>query len=183
MAIHDTIVSLLKESLLEYLHVAEFCINYRKETTWGRNQVGGCLGYPGTTLMFCILDTIGSYHRGRKDFFVEVDGKKRNIRNDSYQHFFILNSEYYQQRLSQSTIKKLYENYRNLLLHNAALANDHLLFIGEPNTIPFPIHDNRPHVNVTAFLRVSKEAVNLFMTRIDDIVPKRDQVKIIGLKR
>ena len=183
MATHDTIGSLLKESLLEYLHVAEFCINYRKEPTWGSNQVGGCLGCPGTALMFCILDTIGAYHRGRKDFPIMVDGEKKYIKKPSYQHFFILNSEYYHQQLSESNIKKLYENYRNLLLHNAALAIDHPLFKGESNAPPFPICDDRPRVNVTAFLRVSQEAVKLFMPRIDEIVPKSDQVKIIGSKR
>ena len=183
MAIHDTTVSLLKESLPEYLHAAEFCINYRKETTRGNNQVGGCLGYPGTTLMFCILDAIGSYHRGLDDFSVKVNGKEMDIRNDSYHHFFILNSDYYKQQLSEANIKKLYKNYRNLLLHNAALAIDHFLLMGEPNKTPFPICDDRPHVNVTAFLRVSKEAVNLFMTRIDEIVPKSDQVKTIRQKR
>jgi hypothetical protein len=180
MAIHDSTASMLKESLREYLHVAEFCITYRKDIAWGRNQVGGCLGYPGTALMFCILDTIGSYYRGRKDFFVEIDGKKRTITNDSYHHFFMLNSEYYKQQLGEVTIKKLYENYRNLLLHNAALAIDHILFMGESNALPFPVHDNRPHVNVTAFLQISKDAVALFLQRIDEVVHKSDQVRIIG---
>jgi hypothetical protein len=183
MAIHDTIASMLKESLREYLHVAEFCITYRKDIAWGSNQVGGCLGWPGTALMFCILDTIGSYYRDRKDFFVKIDGKNRTIKNDSYHHFFMLNSEYYKQQLGEVTIKKLYENYRNLLLHNAALAMDHFLFIGDSNAPPFPVQDNRPHVNVTAFLQISKEAVALFLQRIDEVVNKSDQVRIIKLKR
>ena len=183
MALHDSTASMLKESLREYLHVAEFCITYRKDIAWGRDQEGGCLGYPGTALMFCILDTIGSYYRGRKDFLVQIDGKNRMITNDSYHHFFMLNSEYYKQQLGEDTIKKLYENYRNLLLHNAALAMDHFLFIGEPNALPFPVHDNRPHVNVTAFLRISKEAVDLFLPRIDEVVKKSDQGRIIGLKQ
>jgi hypothetical protein len=81
------------------------------------------------------------------------------------------------------TIKKLYENYRNLLLHNVALAMDHILFMGESNALPFLILNNRPHVNVTAFLQISKEAVALFLQRIDEVVDKSDQVRIIGLKR
>jgi hypothetical protein len=76
MALHDSTVSMLKESLPEYLKAAEFCINYRKDKTYGHDQEGGCLGYPGTSLMFCILDTIGSYYRGRKDIFVDIEGKK-----------------------------------------------------------------------------------------------------------
>jgi hypothetical protein len=183
MAIHDSTASMLRESLREYLHVAEFCITYRKEIAWGHDQAGGCLGYPGTALMFCILDTIGSYYKGRNDFFVEIEGTNRTITKDGYHHFFILNSEYYKQQLGEFTIKKLYENYRNLLLHNAALAMEHILFMGEPNAPPFPVVSNRPHVNVTAFLQISKEAVALFLQRIDEVVRKSDQVRDIGLKR
>lgn len=183
MALHDSTVSMLQESLPEYLKVAEFSINYRKDTAWGEDQVGGCLGYPGTSLMFCILDTIGSYYRGRKDFFVDIDGRKRNVVNDSYHHFFLLNSDYYKQQLSEDSIKKLYQNYRSLLVHNAVLAADHFLLLGEPNATPFPIYDNRPHINVTGFLRVSREAIGIFLSGIDDVVSKSDQLRIIGLKR
>jgi hypothetical protein len=174
---------MLKESLPEYLKVAEFCINYRKDTTWGADQAGGCLGYPGTSLMFCILDTIGSYHRGRKDFFVDIEGKKRNVINDSYHHFFMLNSDYYKQRLTEDSIKRLYDNYRNLLLHNAVLAEGHILFWGESSAAAFPTYNSRPHINVAAFLRISREAVDLFLPQIEDVVSKSDQLRIVGLKR
>jgi hypothetical protein len=60
---------------------------------------------------------------------------------------------------------------------------DHILFMGESNALPFLILNNRPHVNVTAFLQISKEAVALFLQRIDEVVDKSDQVRIIGLKR
>lgn len=87
MAVHDSTISLLNESLREHLYAAETCINFRKDITWGQNQDGGCLGFPGVTLMFCIVDAIGSYHRGKKDFRVEVDGSDREIKNDSFHHF------------------------------------------------------------------------------------------------
>ena len=183
MAIHYSTASMLKESLREYLHAAAFCITYRKDIAWDLNQVGGCLGYPGTALMFCILDTIGSYYRDQKDFFVEIDERNRTITNSSYHHFFVLNSEYYKQQLGEATIKKLYQNYRSLLLHNGALAMDHILFMGESDAPPFPVHNNRPLVNVTAFLEISKKAVDLFLKRIDGVLHKSDQVRIIGLKR
>jgi len=183
MAVHESIPSMLRESLQEYLHVAEFCITYRKDIAWGSNQVGGCLGYPGAALMFCIVDAIGSYYRGREDFIVKIDGKNRKIKNDSYHHFFVLNSEYYKQQLTEDAIKKLHENYRSLLLHNAALPMDHILFICEQSPFPFPVLNNRPHVNVTAFLQISKEAVVLFLQRIDEVVNQSDQAKNIRLKR
>ncbi len=183
MAVHESIPSMLRESLPEYLHVAEFCITYRKDIRWGSNQVGGCLGYPGAALMFCILDAIGSYYRGREDFIVKIDGKDKTIRNDKHHHFYVLNSEYYRQQLTEDVIKKLYGNYRSLLLHNAALPVDHILFICEESPFPFPVLNNRPHVNVTAFLRISKEAVALFLQRIDEVANRGDQVRNIGLKR
>jgi hypothetical protein len=183
MALHDSPVSLLKESLPEYLHVAEFCVNFRKDAAWGHDQVGGCLGYPGATIMFCVVDTIGSYHRRRKDFKVQIDGSEREITNDSFHHFFILNSDYYNQQLSESTIKKLYDNYRNLLLHNASLAINHILFMSKSEDPVFPVHDGKPHVNVSGFLRITKLAVERFLNRVDEIVPGSDQEKVIKLKR
>jgi hypothetical protein len=182
MAIHDSIVSLLRESLTEYLHVAEYCINFRKDVAWGKDQVGGCLGYPGATIMFCIVDTIGSYHRKRKDFMVRVDGKDRQITNNSFHHFFVFNSDYYNQQLSEPIIKKLYDNYRSLLLHNAVLAIDHFLFMGNSDEPAFPVENGKPHVNVSAFLKVTKSAVHKFLARVDQIVPGSDQEKIIRLK-
>jgi len=174
---------MLKESLKEYLHAAEYCINYRKGISWPSGQAGGCLGYPGTALMFCILDTIGSYHRGRKDFMVPIDGKNRVINNKSHHHFFMLNSEYYEQSLEENSIKKLYDNYRNLLLHNATLAANHILFMGAPNGPPFPISKSRPHINVTAFLEITKAAVALFLKNINEVLNKSNQVKVIEMKR
>lgn len=183
MASHGSTVSLLKESLREYLHVAEYCINFHKDVAWGHDQAGGCLGYPGAMIMFCIADTIGSYHRKRKGFSVQVDGSEKEIINDSFHHFFILNSDYYNQQLSEAIIKKLYYNYRSFLLHNAALAIDHVLFIGKPDDPTFPVRDGKPHVNVSAFFQITKSAVQKFLNSIDKIVPGSDQEKVVKLKQ
>ncbi|MCB4757600.1 MAG: hypothetical protein LHV69_11330 [Elusimicrobia bacterium] len=176
MAIHPNSSSLLKESIPEYLQAAEYCLNFRKPN-------GGCLGYPGAALMFSIADSIGSYHRGRTDFTILIDGKNCSIRKESFHHFFILNSNYYQLSLSENTIKKLYENYRCLLLHNAALALNNFLYLGDSNAVPFIQDDQGVHVNVSGFLRVTREAVSKFMKQIDVVVPGSSQEKIIELKR
>ena len=183
MAIHGSAVSMLKESLREYVYVADLCINFRKDMEWGNEQLGGCLGFPGATLMFCVVDTIGSYHRKRKGFKVRVDGSEREITNDSFHHFFILNSTYYDQRLSEEIIKKLYKNYRSLLLHNAMLASGHMLFRDKPEDPPFRVDDGKPHVNIAAFLRVTKSAVEKFLGQAEHIVPGSHQEKVTGLKR
>src|SRR6267142_1660006 len=117
MAIHPDLKSLLRESVREYLEVAEYCVSYRKDARWGTAQVGGCLGYPGAVMLFSIVDTIGSFHRGSTGISVVVDGKAVEIRKKGFQHFFILNSDYYGQHLDERTIKRLYNNFRNLLMH------------------------------------------------------------------
>lgn len=75
MAIHPDLTSLIRESLPEYLHVAEYCVQFRKDASWGHGRVGGCLGYPAAVMMFSIVDTVGSYYRGRTDLPITVDGK------------------------------------------------------------------------------------------------------------
>jgi hypothetical protein len=176
MAQHETIASLLKESLPEFLQAAEYCIGFCKDN-------GGCLGYPGAAIMFSIADSLGSYHQGRRDFTVCVDDKSKFIKTDGYQHLFIFNSEFYGLGLSETTIKKLYNNYRCLLLHNSALAPYHFLFPGDPQAPPFVPDGSKVHVNVQAFLRVTQKAVSIFLEKVDQIVPGSIQEKTIGRKR
>jgi hypothetical protein len=109
MALHDTPASMLKESLNESLTVAEYCLAYRKND-------GGCLGYPAAMILFSIVDTIGSYFRKNKNLRILIDGKTRFIDSDGYKHFFILNSPYFEQHLSEKVIKTLYIKFRSLLL-------------------------------------------------------------------
>jgi len=50
MAIHTGTVSLLKESLPEFLEAARYCVKFNKNIEWGHDQVGGCLGFPASAL-------------------------------------------------------------------------------------------------------------------------------------
>ncbi len=185
MAIHKDTSSMLRESLQEYLKVAEYCIQFRKDPKeWGE---GGCYGYPAAVMLFCILDTIGSYHHGRKEFKVQIDGKEKSINNDGYQFFFVLNSPYYNQSLSEVYIKKLYDNYRCLLMHNGAMAFDHFLLSDPSIPQPFPIRNDGvrkvPLVNLYYFLAISQGAVSMFLNDIHQIVPGSKQAEIIKKKR
>ncbi len=183
MAIHPSTTSLLHESLPEFLQAAAHCISFSKGVGWPAQQKGGCLGYPGAGLLFCIADTIGSYHERREGFTVKIDGKERSIDTDGYQHLFILNSPLYNQDLTEAHIKKLYSNYRNLLLHNSALADNNFLFLGEAPGDPFHIENGTPHVNVAGFLRVSQAAVSAFLSRASAVVPGSHQESIIEKKK
>jgi hypothetical protein len=133
--------------------------------------------------MFCIVDAIGSYHRGKKDFRVKVDGSDREIKKNSFHHFIILNSGYYSEQLNEQIIKKLYENYRCPLLHNSALPTDHILFMGKPEDPIFPIQEQKVHINVPAFLRITKSAVRKFLERMESIVPLSNQNQVTAGKR
>ena len=183
MAVHSTTSSLLKESLPEFVRAAEFCVAFRKDEKWGQAQIGGILGYPAVALLFCVADSIGSYHRGKPGYTVLVDGKHVPITNALHHHFYIFNSDYYGLALTESSIKKLYKNYRNLLLHNSALAMNHVLFCGDPADQPFLLDTGKIHVNVRAFLRVSQTSLSKFLPVIESVVPGSEQEKLISLKR
>ena len=172
MAIHPDTSNLLRESLPEFLQTAEHCIAFRKGSAeWGPEQAGGCFGYPGASLLFAIADTIGSFHRGRADFEVQVDGRPKRITSKGFQHLRVFNSGFYGLNLSGRVIRDLYSKYRNLLVHNASLAPEHFLFLGAEDDEPFPLDGDRVMVNVAGFLRISRGAVEDFLAHVDDIVP------------
>ena len=182
MAIHPSLVALLRESIPEFLHTAAYCVSFRKDETWDRTQVGGCLGFPASALLLSIADSIGSYHAGDPKFVIPLEGKEVSIRSDPSQHLFIFNSDYYGLSLARNTIKKIYENYRCLLVHNSALAFDHVLFKGGEDDDPFPIHNGTVHLNVAALLCVTRKAVTTFMKVIDCVVPNSVQQRRMHLK-
>lgn len=182
MVTHSNLTSMIRESLPEYLLVAEYCVQFEKDAMWPKRQIGGCLGYPAAVMLFSILDTIGSFHRGT-DLRMMIDGKARDIRNEGFQHFFALNSEYYGQALDEFTIKKLYDNFRNLLIHNASLAPLHFLIKDPIGKDAFLKSADGIKVNVSAFVEISRAAVQKFLFRLDQIVPGSRQAVNISLKR
>ena len=147
-----------------------------------RRLLGLLGGSSGAALLFTVADTIGSFHRVRKGFKLTVDGKCQRITQSGPQHFRIFNSEFYGLDLTGSTIEALYSKYRNPLIHNASLTHGHCLFLGEAGDEPFPLDIDRVRVNVAAFLRVSRGAVDKFLTQVDDIVPGSRQEDDINRK-
>ena len=178
MAIHSSTHSLIHEALTEYLAIAEHCITTGKPT-------GGCYGFPTALLCFTIVDAIGSFYRGNTSRTINIDEKTRTIDGDGFKHYFILNSDYYHQSLSEKDIKRLYEYYRCLLVHNAALAPNCVLDIGKETDSPFTKHTS-PHidyVNLRPFLDLSHIAVAKFLKVSPTLVPVSKQGKGIENKR
>ena len=162
MAIHYSISSMLQESLVEMVLVADYCIKFRKDPKiWGSY---GCFGYPAAILLLSIADSIGSYVLG---------GSVAN-------HFKILNHrDYYNLKLNNDSIKIIYEKYRNLLNHNAVMAVDCSLDIGDEKSQVFEMKNNKPLINLTPFLIVTKKSVVKFLENVENVVINSAQLQRI----
>ncbi len=179
MAIHSSTHSLIQEAMIEYLAIADHCIMTAKPT-------GGCYGFPTALLLFSIVDTIGSFYRGNTSLNISVEGKKKAIRGTGFQHYFILNSDYYGQALSEKDIQRLYDYYRCLLVHNAALAPGNFLDIGNSTDPPFAKRSGSSHidyVNLRPFLDLTHVAVAKFLKVAPSLVPNSNQGRGIKKKR
>lgn len=163
--------------------MAEYCVKFRKDPAWGPEQAGGCLGYPAAVMLFSIVDTIGSFYRGRTDLKIAIGGKPAEIRRDDFQHFFILNSEFYGQSLDEPAIKRLYDNFRSLLVHTASLGPSSCLW-NDPNVSDaFPVVNGSLRVNVPGFLNITRGAVALFLACVDEVVPSSQQASNIDRRK
>lgn len=143
MAIHHEKIGLLKESLLEMLHVSEYTVTFKKidKTKWADYATGGILGYPAVIILFSIIDCLGSVFAGNNKFSVIIDGKNRPIRNAS-QHIYILNSRYFNLDLSQIDLDNIYKNIKSTLTHNSLLPEGNILQTGEKENLPFNVAIN-----------------------------------------
>jgi hypothetical protein len=179
MAMHNSIPSMLEESLKEYIFVAECCVNFKKDDSWGENQTGGCLGYPAALIMLSIIDAIGSY----ANIKVNIDGKEKNIKAGNItSHFYILNSKYYGQDLSEVQINKIKGFFRDTLSHNAVLAPETILIIDKSEKRAFFDKCGNFFINVSALLELNKLAVNNFINESHSIVTGSNQERCIKNK-
>ncbi len=107
------------------------------------------------------------------------------INGDGLKHYYILNSDYYGQELNEKDIKRLYDYYRCLLVHNAALAPNCVLDIGKETDPPFDRRNsqNIDYVNLRPFLDLSHIAVGKFLKISPALVPLSKQGKGIANKR
>jgi hypothetical protein len=189
MATHATPASMLKESLIESLEAAKFCVDYRKiDDKWGDFKTGGCLGYPGAILLFSIIDSIGSYYRNNKSFKIPIDSKDMTIDSDGWQHFKILNSKLFNQNLSLDFIKKLYSEFRSYLTHNSVLGKNSMMIMDNESLeqgisgIAFFKHKTNDGkeiqiISIKELWELCKSAIDEFSKEIDTVVPNSKQGK------
>lgn len=154
MAIHLSHTSMIKESLPEFVEVADYCINFRKDPKiWGSD---GCYGYPANVLLLAIVDAIGSYVLG---------GSTRK-------HFDILNhSDYYNLKLDKESTKQIYEAYRCLGTHNAVLGKNVFLQIGHELDPVFINNGKVCILKLKPLLVLTKAVVEKFLSVANELVP------------
>lgn len=174
MALHTRVDEHVIENLREFLKLAEIGLLARKRDLDGDlRKDDGCLGTPAASLLFSIVDSIGSYHRG--DHTLRVSNHSRpHIDKDGYVHFFILNSHYFGQNLNDKDVQFLYGQYRSNLSHNAALSGGVLIHNNEEPEL-FPLRNGARVVNLHALYQATKVALNTFIQKSQDLIPRSRQ--------
>jgi len=178
---NSTPEEILKESLPEIIKAAKYCIEYRKNN-------GGCLGYPAAILLFTIVDSIGSYFYKNKEIENITKKKEDYINSDSWEHFKILKTNYFNQNLSPKNIKDIYYNFRCKLSHNTVLGKDSRMIIDNTagNIFTFKKKSDGEEeiiISINKLFKLCEEAVNKFLKKVDIIVSHSEQKKkILGKK-
>jgi hypothetical protein len=169
MPFHASLTEMLRESLPEYVAIARLSLATTKQ---GRSSAS-FHGYPAATLLFAVADAIGSYFQGSSDFLVSVDGKQRSIDGDGHKHFFIFNSTFYGQALSEREILSIYDSYRNPLIHNGAMKPGAWLNKGHATDPVFYCapEESVECVNVTGLVLITDRAVTEFLKVAPEVVP------------
>lgn len=166
---HKEICDMLEVSLKELIITVDKCIKFKKSEQNWFDIAKGCLGYPASILLLTVVDTIGSVFEGVLDFKVKIDGNLKTITHNSYEHFYIFNSQFYGREFTEDIIKEIYESYRCLLVHNSSLLVGCTLDIGTIDSIPIEIIDDIKgdaypfRINLRAFHKLSARAVDLFL--------------------
>lgn len=169
MALHNSIQEMLNESMNELLLSARICLDHKKDN-------GGCLGYPAAISLFSIVETIASAYSkrdGTGSLTVTIpDCPSPKPIKGTDDHFFILNSKYFNQNLTQPVIQDVYKYYRSRLVHNAFILKNRFLEKGKPTDSPFIIADNQSggkylaKINLEAFYSICESAVPVFLNDI-----------------
>jgi len=158
MAIHPNLWELSKEAIEEYLLTIKGCLNHRKSD-------GGCLGYPATLLMLCLVGVFGSFLQNDE---VIIDGKNQRVTKG--EPFRVLNHSIFGLSLTNSEIKTIEKSYRNRLAHNAMIDTSSWLIPGS-GPAPFVFKDGQVGILVfklhelleTAWQKFDKKRIKNFV--------------------
>jgi hypothetical protein len=147
-------------ALWEYLSAAKLALQFQKPEDWA-DQAGHPLGFAAALLLFCVVDAIGSHHRGSSELF-PIEGKHLPIKKTNH-HFFVLNApQYFAQNLSRKQLDLVYEQYRSTLAHNASIAPGCEVYCDQADTQVFVSKSGKLAVNLVALHHRSIAAVQNF---------------------
>jgi hypothetical protein len=161
MAHHQTPESMLRESLSEIVRAAEWCIQTSKPAA----PRGSVYGYPGAVLLCAAIASIGSWvtaKRGARQQFTAALADER---------FFDLG-------IDPHTADLVYDRVRNLLSHNAILAEATTLAVGESNDPPIVRKGNRITINLVPLLERTRSAVEKLVISPDTYILPGARAKV-----
>jgi hypothetical protein len=168
MAIHEDELKMAKLALPEYLTLSLAGV-----------ETGG-LGFPVATLLFSVVDIIGSYHRGDPGFTVAIDGEQLSIPSVEH-HLRILNSKYFGEpngfALSTTQINRLYTIARSRVTHNALIGEGCVLAEGESKLPAIAEVKGVIWIYLPEFWSRCRDAVERFMAVADTVIPNSAVVR------
>jgi hypothetical protein len=144
MAIHQQPAGLSVEAIDEYIRASELCLKFRKDD-------GGCLGYPATLLLFCVVDALGGY--------VGLDKGNKIPKGEP---FLVLNHPCFGLAITKDQVKRLEWWYRNGLAHNAALPPGTGLTGEDGPPFEFATNGDPVMIRVFSFHRLVRQAWERF---------------------
>jgi hypothetical protein len=149
MALHENLGQLAIEAIDEYLIASANCLKFRKKD-------GGCLGYPATLLLLCVINALGVWLDGDN---VTIDGRLEKITEG--EPFRVLNHDCFGLELSGQEIKLLKQSYRNRLAHNAIIDVGSFLLPREDDP-PFVFESEGVGIKVFSFYKLVVRAYSRF---------------------
>jgi hypothetical protein len=144
MAIHREAAGVPIEAIDEYISASALCLSFRKGD-------GGCLGYPATLLLFCVVDAIGGY--------LALDKRNKIPKGEP---FFVLKHPHFGLDLKVKQIKHLESWFRNGLAHNAVLPPGTCLSGEGGNAFEFAGNGDPVKIRVFSFHRLVSDAWKRF---------------------
>lgn len=150
MAIHNTKLSMVHESLREMIQVARYCIDFKKSESQNWIGCNGCYGYPGALLLLSIVDALGTQIMGGGD--------------DTKKHFEVLNHpDYFDMKLQPEETEALRCEYRNYLSHNSHISDYVAMSPGGESLRILENYNGILVLNLQPFLILSEEVVSKFI--------------------
>lgn len=153
MAIHQEAAGLSIEAIDEYVRASELCLDFRKAD-------GGCLGYPATLLLFCVVDALGGY--------LSLDKRNKIPKREP---FYVLKHPCFGLDLTTDQVKWLEGWYRNGLAHNAAIPPGTCLTGEDGPPFDFAANGDPVKIRVSSFHRLVKHTWERFDK--SPIIPSR----------